>query len=79
MNKYEMMMYNPKIQDLDLEEYNLVKELVDKQVPKKITWTKGNSVYEYWICPHCKDERDPYDEPRDKYCSNCGGALIEED
>lgn len=53
-------------------------ELVEKTIPKEIKWTKGKPVYELWICPHCKEERDPYDEVIDKYCGNCGGALKKE-
>ena len=47
-----------------------------KDIPREITWTTGKEVYEDWICPHCKEESCPYDEPVGDYCYNCGNPII---
>ena len=49
-----------------------------RDLPKAITYTVGDNVYNDWICPHCLEERDPYDNPDDKFCGNCGRALLKE-
>ena len=76
MSKYDDLLNNVYLRQNEYDSHKILKELVERATPKAISWTKGNLVYEDWICPHCKEERDKYDEPIDKFCSNCGGALI---
>lgn len=60
--------------------FALIKELVDKAVPKKPFYEadgydeNGELIYDTWICPNCHHyyevDYDDYD-----YCPNCGQAI----
>lgn len=68
--------------NLDLLNHNLdvIKELVDKETPKKPDYEgdgyddNGQINYDTWICPNCRKryevDYDDYD-----YCPNCGQKL----
>lgn len=59
---------------------NILKELVDKETPKKPDYEgdgyddNGQMIYDTWICPNCgkryEVDYDDYD-----YCPNCGQRL----
>lgn len=62
------------------EALKMVKNAVDKQIPKKPDIfgdgydDKGNLIYDTWVCPSCNVE---YEVDYDNYnhCPNCGQAI----
>ena len=54
----------------------LLKELIDKEIPKKPRFESdgyydGQPVYDTWICPNCNKEI----QAGLAYCPHCGAAL----
>lgn len=89
MNKYQKALWNI-IQMLNDniptdnygQDLNILQELVDKTIPKKlaIKYFK-NYGYDYLTCPTCFDvkiSKDDFDTTifyKGKYCGECGQAL----
>ncbi|MDD6467145.1 MAG: hypothetical protein PUF50_03080 [Erysipelotrichaceae bacterium] len=87
MNKYqealvvfcEQNTFKDISEDIFEEKYHILKELVDKTIPKKPNlegdgYWNGELVYDTWVCPSCgKHYEVDYDEY--DYCPNCGQAI----
>ena len=53
---------------------DILKELVDKETPKKVIIKKyGDFNIGDYYCPHCNQQINEEFEP--KYCKDCGKAL----
>ncbi len=79
MNKYEKAFNHLREHGLFaiVDEMNLIKELVEKSIPKKpIHEEKKSEInerygHEFWFCPNCKEiiMRD------DEHCVSCGQKI----
>jgi hypothetical protein len=62
------------------EYLDVLKELVDKAVPKKSDYEadgydeNGELIYDTWICPNC-DKKYEVDYDEYDHCPNCGQAI----
>ena len=53
------------------QKHNNLKELVDKAIPKKTSWSANNKGITFDCCPNCNTKM----KRLNKYCFECGQAL----